>query len=46
MVTATFTSLLDFESLDHYYDESSPELRTERSDKALYVDTDSPWQRA
>jgi Ca2+-binding RTX toxin-like protein len=41
MVKATFTSQLDFESLDHYYDESSLELRTERSGKAVYVDTDS-----
>jgi hypothetical protein len=35
MVNATFTSFLDFESLDHYYDESSLELRTERSGKAV-----------
>ena len=41
MVKATFTSLLDYNSLDHYYDESSLELRTERSGKAVYVDTES-----
>ncbi len=41
MVKATFTSQLDFESLDHYYDESSLELKTERSGKAVYVDTES-----
>jgi Ca2+-binding RTX toxin-like protein len=41
MVKATFTNQLDFESLDHYYDESSLELRTERPGKAIYVDTDS-----
>jgi len=41
MVKATFTSQLDYESLDHYYDESSLELRTERSGKAVYVDTAS-----
>jgi Ca2+-binding RTX toxin-like protein len=41
MVKATFTSLLDFETLDHFYDSSSLELRTERSGKAVYVDTDS-----
>lgn len=41
MVKATFTSQLDFESLGHYYDESSLELTTERRGKAVYVDTSS-----
>jgi len=41
MVKATFTSQLDFETLDHFYDDSSLELRTERPGKAVYVDTDS-----
>jgi len=41
MVKATFSSFLDFETLDNFYDDSSLELRTERSSKAVYVDTDS-----
>jgi Ca2+-binding RTX toxin-like protein len=41
MVKATFTSLLDFDTVDTYYTDDSLELRTERSQKAVYVDTES-----
>ena len=41
MVTATFTSLLDFDTIDTYYADDALELRVERSQRAVYVDTES-----
>ena len=41
MVTATFTSLLDFDTIDTYYADDALELRTEKSQKAVFVDTES-----
>jgi len=41
MVTATFTSLLDFDTIDTYYTDDALELRTERHQKAVYLDTET-----
>lgn len=41
MVKATFTSLLDFDTIDTYYADDALELRTEKNHKAVYVDTES-----
>jgi len=41
MVKATFTSLLDFDTIDTYYTDDALELKTERNHKAVFVDTES-----
>lgn len=41
MVTATFTSLLHFDTVDTYYADDALELRVERRHRAVYVDTES-----
>lgn len=41
MVKATFTSLLDFDTIDTYYNDDALTLKVEHGHKAVYVDTET-----